>query len=283
MNQHLQPRERSRKNPKFPRLNDWQDTRRVTRRYGNLRWFSSFPSFVLSKPSLCTPINTFLNSETPGGLSAQFPFLLPPNIARPVPLATPYKAPLTLLSRKPAPRTITKIDPQTGKKITVEAEEEEEVIVAGPSAEELREKAQREREEKQRKYDEARARILGTSASPRSNSGNGRGGSGGNSPRNGTPPLYDKGRGRGRGNEIRRPENRADSRTGQKELFDPNYTPKPGLTTTQKATRSGEGSRSGSGTSTPTSRENDQVIRAPRGPDATGKGFGFANRGGKTS
>ncbi|KAG4032477.1 hypothetical protein MFRU_007g03780 [Monilinia fructicola] len=223
------------------------------------------------------------SAETPGGLSAQFPFLLPPNIARPVPLATPYKAPLTLLSRKPAPRTITKIDPQTGKKITVEAEEEEEVIVAGPSAEELREKAQREREEKQRKYDEARARILGTSASPRSSSGNGRGGSGGNSPRNGTPPLYDKGRGRGRGNEIRRPENRADGRTGQKELFDPNYTPKPGLTTTQKATRSGEGSRSGSGTSTPTSRENDQVIRAPRGPDATGKGFGFANRGGKTS
>ncbi|KAA8567359.1 hypothetical protein EYC84_010386 [Monilinia fructicola] len=193
------------------------------------------------------------SAETPGGLSAQFPFLLPPNIARPVPLATPYKAPLTLLSRKPAPRTITKIDPQTGKKITVEAEEEEEVIVAGPMP-----------------HQEA---ILE----------NGRGGSGGNSPRNGTPPLYDKGRGRGRGNEIRRPENRADSRTGQKELFDPNYTPKPGLTTTQKATRSGEGSRSGSGTSTPTSRENDQVIRAPRGPDATGKGFGFANRGGKTS
>ncbi|KAB8291146.1 hypothetical protein EYC80_009834 [Monilinia laxa] len=223
------------------------------------------------------------SAETPGGLSAQFPFLLPPNIAKPVPLATPYKAPLTLLSRKPAPRTITKTDPRTGKKITVEAEEEEEVVVAGPSAEELREKAQREREEKQRKYDEARARILGTSASPRSNSGNGRGGSGGNSPRNGTPPLYDKGRGRGRGNDSRRPENRADGRTGQKELFDPNYTPKPGSITTQKATRSGEGSRSGSGTSTPTLRESDQVIRAPRGPDATGKGFGFANRGGKMS
>ncbi|RAL65096.1 hypothetical protein DID88_001203 [Monilinia fructigena] len=199
------------------------------------------------------------------------------------PGATPYKAPLTLLSRKPAPRTITKTDPRTGKKITVEAEEEEEVVVAGPSAEELREKAQREREEKQKKYDEARARILGTSASPKSNSGNGRGGSGGNSPRNGTPPLYDKGRGRGRGNDIRRAENRADDRTGQKELFDPNYTPKPGSITTQKATRSGEGSRSGSDTSTPTLRENDQVIRAPRGPDATGKGFGFANRGGKMS
>ncbi|TEY40911.1 hypothetical protein BOTCAL_0414g00100 [Botryotinia calthae] len=219
------------------------------------------------------------SAETPGGLSEQFPFLLPPNLAKPVPLATPYKAPLTLLSRKPAPRTVTKIDPRTGKTTTVEAEEEEEVIVAGPSAEELRQKAQREREEKQRKYDEARARILGTSSSPRSNSGNGRGGSGSNTPRNGTPPL--QARGRGRGNDVRRPDSRPDSRTGQKELFDPNYTPKPGSFTIQKTSRNGEGSRPGSGTSTPTSRENEQVIRAPRGPDATGRGFEFANRGGK--
>ncbi|TGO79908.1 hypothetical protein BELL_0020g00450 [Botrytis elliptica] len=221
------------------------------------------------------------SAETPGGLSEQFPFLLPPNLAKPVPLATPYKAPLTLLSRKPAPRTVTKIDPRTGKSTTVEAEEEEEVIVAGPSAEELREKAQREREEKQRKYDEARARILGTSSSPRSNSGNGRGGSGSNTPRNGTPPL--QARGRGRGNDVRRPDSRPDSRTGQKELFDPNYTPKPGSFTIQKTSRNGEGSRPGSGTSTPTSRENEQVIRAPRGPDAAGRGFEFTNRGGKMS
>ncbi|APA06288.1 hypothetical protein sscle_01g010580 [Sclerotinia sclerotiorum 1980 UF-70] len=220
------------------------------------------------------------SAETPGGLSEEFPFL-PPNLAKPVPLATPYKAPLTLLSRKPAPRTITKIDPRTGKTITIEAEEEEEVIVTGPTAEELREKTQREREEKQKKYDEARARILGTNSAPRSNSGNGRGGSGSNSPRNGTPPL--QGRGRGRGNDIRRPDSRPDSRSGQKELFDPNYTPKPGSITTQKTSRNGEGSRSNSGTSTPISRENEQVIRAPRGPDATGKGFGFANRGGKMS
>ncbi|ESZ93626.1 hypothetical protein SBOR_6004 [Sclerotinia borealis F-4128] len=223
------------------------------------------------------------SAETPGGLSAQFPFLLPPNLAKPVPLATPYKAPLTLLSRKPAPRTVTKIDSRTGKMTTIEAEEEEEAIVAGPSAEELRERAQREREEKKRKYDEARARILGTGASPRSNSGNGRGGSGGNSPRNGTPPLNEKGRGRNRGSENRRADSRPDDRTGQKELFDPNYTAKPGSISLQKTSRNGEGSRSGSGTSTPTSRENEQIIRAPRGPDATGKGFGFANRGGKMS
>ncbi|QSZ28993.1 hypothetical protein DSL72_003502 [Monilinia vaccinii-corymbosi] len=225
------------------------------------------------------------SAETPGGLSEQFPFLLPPNLAKPVPLATPYRAPLTLLSRKPAPQTITKTDPRTGKTTTVEteAEEGEEVVVAGPSAEELREKTQREREDKQRKYDEARARILGTGTSSRSNSGNGRGGSGGNSPRNGTPPLYDKGRGRGRGNDARRPDSRPDNRTGQKELFDPDYTPKPGSTTLQKTTRSGEGSRLGSGTSTPTSRENEQIVRAPRGPDATGRGFEFANRGGKMS
>lgn len=202
---------------------------------------------------------------------------------KPVPLATPYKAPLTLLSRKPAARTITKVDPRTGRTTIVEAEEEEEVVVSGPTPEELREKAQREREEKQRKYDEARARILGTSAPPRSNSGNGRGGSGGNTPRNGTPPIYEKGRGRGRGNDIRRPESRPDSRSGQRELFDPNYMPKPGSVTIQKTSINGEGSRSGSGTSTPTLRESEQIIRAPRGPDATGKGFGLANWGGKMS
>ncbi|PQE06429.1 SUZ domain-containing protein [Rutstroemia sp. NJR-2017a WRK4] len=217
--------------------------------------------------------------ENPSGL----PFL-PPNLSAPVPLATPFKAPLTLLSRKPAPRTITKVDPVTGKTITVEAEEEEEPAAAGPSAEELREKAQRELEEKKKRYDEARTRILGAPSPSPGGSGGGRGGSGGNSPRNGTPtPPYGeergKGRGRGRGNVDRR----SDSRNGTRELFDPNYTPKPGSVTIQKGARNGEGSRSGSGRSTPMQREEEQVIRAPRGPDASGKGFGFANRGGKTS
>ncbi|PQE11179.1 SUZ domain-containing protein [Rutstroemia sp. NJR-2017a BVV2] len=176
-----------------------------------------------------------------------------------------------------------KVDPVTGKTITVEADEEEEPAAAGPTAEELREKAQRELEEKKKRYDEARARILGApSPSPGGSSG-GRG-SGGNSPRNGTPtPPYGeergKGRGRGRGNADRR----SDSRNGTRELFDPNYTPKPGSVTIQKGVKNGEGSRSGSGRSTPMQREEEQIIRPPRGPDATGKGFGFANRCGKTS
>jgi hypothetical protein len=132
-----------------------------------------------------------------------------------------------------------------------------------PTAEELRIKAQREREEKQRRYDEARARILGTSGAP--------------SPGAVTPPEG-RGKGRGRGGiggqENRRPNSQSGS--GAKELFDPNYTSKPGGgVSIQK--RNAEGP-SRSGNSTP--REDDQLIRKPRGPDANGKGF--AKRGGKS-
>lgn len=134
-----------------------------------------------------------------------------------------------------------------------------------PTAEQLRVKAQREREEKQRRYDEARARILGTSGAP--------------SPGAVTPPEgRAKGRGRGGigGQENRRPNSQSGSGSGAKELFDPNYTSKPGGgVSIQK--RNGEG-LSRSGNSTP--REDDQLIRKPRGPDANGKGF--AKRGGKS-
>lgn len=132
------------------------------------------------------------------------------------------------------------------------------------SPEELRARAQREREEKQKRYNEARERILGPS--------------GGSSPRTVTPPIEDGknrgGKGRNRGNG-RQDSSRPQSQSGSKELFDPNYTPKPGGVSIQK--RAGDISHSGR--STP--KDEDQVIRAPKGPDADGKGFGFANRGGK--
>jgi len=172
-----------------------------------------------------------------------------------------------VLSRKPAPKVVQRIDPVTGlAKMSLEDEEDEdEQKKDQPSPEELRLRAQREREDKQKRYDEARARILGTT-------------SGTSSPGTTTPPTEEKpnrSRGRGRGNG--RHENiRLGSQSSNKELFEPNYTPKPGVTI-QK--RNGDGSCSGH--STP--RDEDQVIRTPRGPDESGKGFGFANKRGKAS
>jgi SUZ-C motif len=185
-----------------------------------------------------------------------------------VPLKSEYKPALRVLSRKPAPKAVQRVDPVTGlAKMTLEDEdEEEEQQKDQPSPEELRLRAQREREEKQRRYDEARARILGTP-------------SGTSSPGTTTPPTEEskpnRNRGRGRGNG-RQQDQRPASQSGNKELFDPNYTPKPGVTI-QK--RNGEASRSGQ--SAP--RDEDQIIRTPRGPDGFSKGFGFANRGGKAT
>ncbi|CZR62063.1 uncharacterized protein PAC_11960 [Phialocephala subalpina] len=183
-----------------------------------------------------------------------------------VPLKQEFKPALKLLSRKPAPKVVEKIDPVTGlAKMTIEDDDdEEEQKKDQPTPEELRARAQREREEKQRKYNEARERILGPS-------------SGVSSPGNVTPPTEDsrgsRGKGRGRGNGRQQENSRPQSRSGNKELFDPNYTPKPGVSIQKR----GESSRSGR--STP--RDEEQVIRAPKGPDASGKGFGFANRGRK--
>jgi len=185
-----------------------------------------------------------------------------------VPLKTEFKPALKVLSRKPTPKAVQRIDPVTGlAKMTLEDDDdEEEQKKDQQTPEELRLRAQREREEKQKRYDEARARILGTP-------------SGSSSPGTTSPPAEDgkvnRGKGRGRGNgrqEIQRPG----SQLGTRELFDPNYTPKPGGLTIQK--RSGENSGAGSAT-----RNEDQILRAPRGPDGTGRGgFGFAKRGGKT-
>ncbi|KUJ07942.1 uncharacterized protein LY89DRAFT_659557 [Mollisia scopiformis] len=183
-----------------------------------------------------------------------------------VPLKTEFKPTLKLLSRKPASKVIQKIDPVTGlAKMTLEDDDdEEEQKKDQPTPEELRARAQREREEKQKRYNEARERILGPS-------------SGGSSPGTVTPPTEDarsrSGKGRARGNG-RQENSRPQSQSGSKELFDPNYTPKPGVSIQKRA-----GDVARSGRSTP--RDDDQVIRAPKGPDGNGKGFGFANRGGK--
>jgi hypothetical protein len=151
-----------------------------------------------------------------------------------------------------------------------EDDEDDESKKNQPTPEELRLKAQREREEKQRKYEEVRARLFGTTDT----------GSGNSSPGTITPPAQAEEvkntRGKGRGRGVSRQEGRRpDSQGGTRELFDPNYTPKPGTITLQK-----RGTESSSGHTTP--RADEQIIRVPKGPDGSGRGgFGFASRGGK--
>lgn len=198
-----------------------------------------------------------IHSEEP-----EIPYFLAAREAQAPPLKQEFKPALKVLSRKPTPNMVQRIDPTTGlAKMTIEDDEEEEVKKDQPTQEELRARAEKARQEKQRKYDEARARIYGT-------------GSGNSTPGTVTPPTEDgkstRGKGRGRGNG-RQENSRPQSQSGSKELFDPNYTAKPG-----NLKRNGERR---SGTSTP--KDEDQVIRAPRGPDSSGRGF--RNREGRTS
>ncbi|KAL2184105.1 hypothetical protein L209DRAFT_481932 [Thermothelomyces heterothallicus CBS 203.75] len=212
------------------------------------------------------------------------PFL--PTMADQVPLTMPFKTPIKVLSRKPAPQVLAKRDPVTGlEQLTLKEDEddegEEKKQQPQESPEEIRKRQQRELEEKQRRYEEARAKIFGDSNPS----------SGQSSPRTGTPPSGGggegrqghRGRGRGRGGRGRDQDNSRQDRRQQnnqqpgatRELFDPGYSPKPGFNLQKRGD-----SYSQSGTRSNIPREEDQVIRAPRGPDGSGRGgFGFARRG----
>lgn len=185
---------------------------------------------------------------------------------------------------------ITKKDPITGlEKLTLQdddGDDDEASKKQQPTVEEIRKRQQRELEEKQRRYEEARAKIFGESKSAPS--------SGQSTPGTVTPPQISEGRqnqnqrgkGRGRGgyrgdHGRHESQNRRSANTaGARELYDPNFSPKPGY---------GSQKRGGSGASphstrSNTPREEDQIIRAPKGPDGSGRGgFGFARRGAKES
>ncbi|RFU73840.1 hypothetical protein TARUN_8418 [Trichoderma arundinaceum] len=207
-----------------------------------------------------------------------------------VPLTTSFKPQVKVLSRKPV---IAKKDPVTGlAQLSLDDGDDSRPQEVQMTPEEIRAKQKRDREEKQRRYDEARAKIFGESA-PSSR---------GSSPGTGTvtPPRQDgrgahRGRGRGRGGnfnsgynysnsnissesssqqfEPRRPANQPAPR---RELFDPSSSPKP-----DSSRRGGrEGSSSDSSMRGQPGRDEHQAIRAPRGPDGSGRGgFGFARRG----
>jgi hypothetical protein len=184
-----------------------------------------------------------------------------------VPLKQEFKPAMKVLSRKPI---VQRVDPATGvAKLTLDDDDDDdddEKRKKLPSPEELRLKAQREREEKQRRYDEARARILGTP-------------SGSSTPGATTPPTEEgkESRGKGRGRKgDRQDTRRQDNSSSNKELFDPNYAPKPGVTIQRRNDDPSRPTQQGA-------REDAQPIRSPRGPDGSGRGgFGFANRGNKS-
>lgn len=195
-------------------------------------------------------------------------------------VTTNFKPQVKVLSRKPL---IAKRDPVTGlTQMSLEddgdADAKKEVVL---SPEEIRAKQKRDREEKQRRYEEARAKIFGESAPS----------SGTSSPGTTTPPRAEsrsQGRGRGRGNGSRNSDNRQfDSRRAPapnlaagRELFDPNYAPKQEQSTGQRRDIAFQGRGAGPRTEQP-QQQPQQAIRAPRGPDGSGRGgFGFARRGG---
>jgi hypothetical protein len=183
------------------------------------------------------------------------------------PLKDEYKAPLKVLSRKPPPKVMSRPDPASGlANLNLDDDddsEEEERKKAEKQFLERQARAKIEREEKQRKYQEARERILGGS----SNDSNGR-----------SPPASNAGsrnssRGKARGGRVDAAPSAEQSpaRTirPSKQLYDPGYTPKPSSVFLQKR-EAGEPGRSGD--STPSE---ERPIRAPKGPDGSGKsGFG---------
>lgn len=187
---------------------------------------------------------------------------------------------------------IARRDPITGlSQLSLADDDDDQRSETKPqlTPEEIRAKQQRELEEKQRRYEEARAKIFGESNPS----------SGASSPGNVTPPRgfgneggRGRGRGRGRGGghrgnssrqeDSRRPgSSRSDAVRSERgrELYDPGYAPRGGFATQKRGGDSGQQS----GRSTP--RDEDQpkqAIRAPRGPDGSGRGgFGFAKRGTK--
>ncbi|KAL1883137.1 hypothetical protein VTK73DRAFT_9504 [Phialemonium thermophilum] len=219
-----------------------------------------------------------------------------------LPLTTGFKPAVKLLSRKPAPKVLTKRDPVTGlEKLTLQDEDEEGDKSHSDqlTPEEIKMRKQKELEEKQRRYEEARAKIFGDSSNFSRVS----------TPGNVTPPSgsegrqYGRGRGRGRAGGSRRDsrqDNRQDNyreqladgrdthnrrvvgrmQTGPRELYDPNYSPKP-ESSPQNAGSEGTLLRLGR---LATPLQEDQIIREPIGPNGSGgRGFGFARRETKES
>ena len=209
-----------------------------------------------------------------------------------MPLQSGFKPNVTLLSRKSTPTTgpisLAKKDPVSASAagisgLSVQDDEDDEEEETGKpkvlTAEERALQAQREREEKQKRYDEARERLFGSSSAST-------GATTGTSPLRSNTPVrngpVERGRGRGRGGvssgggvsmggkEVKDARDGRDSRPGSsmsgrsKQLFEPGYAAKPDSIYLQRR----EAAEAGTGLPV-----EEQVIRAPKGPDGSGKGF----------
>jgi hypothetical protein len=190
-----------------------------------------------------------------------------------IPLKADFKPTMKVLSRKPPPKVASATAALANTHLDDDEDsEEEDRRRAETEFAERQVRAQREREEKQRKYQEVRERLFGSNA----NSGGDTTQSRSSSNEGSRNSSRGKGRGRGRPEAETAGEEAPAARptSARKQLFDPGYTAKPNSTYLQKR----EGG--GSGTHTPTE---ERPIRAPRGPESTGRGgFGFAPRGNKT-
>lgn len=176
---------------------------------------------------------------------------------------------MKVLSRKPTSKSTSASDLSGLEQPTIDDDEDDEdgdKRKLTMTMEERQQNAQKEREEKQKKYEEARRRLFGAESS-----------TGNRSTGNSTVPVTQQsGESRSRSKSKGVRDGRPSSSTGNKsrQLFDPNYIPKPDSNNYQK-----NENQSPSRTSTPTEQ---QPIRLPRGPDNSG-GFGFAARGGRAN
>lgn len=237
---------------------------------------SSVSLFAPPQNKQSSKYNKAANSES----NETFHFLEANN---PIPTASTFKPQVKVLSRKPV--IAKRGDPSSAMgQLSLNDDDDDDAAKKEKqlTPEELRAKQKRDRDEKQRRYDEARAKIFGESA-PSSR---------GSSPGTGTvtPPRNDGrygqqqqgGRGRGRGGSQRdggrrqqqqqqqQPQQQTSTASPARELYDPNYSARPD---------------SGSGFQRRDdrlqNRDEGAPIRAPKGPDGSGRGgFGFARRGG---
>jgi hypothetical protein len=212
-----------------------------------------------------------------------------------VPLSTEFKPPTVLLSRKgpviqsrkPPTDALGNLDLD---KKAESSEDEDDLKQRELSLAERKAQAAKDREQRQKKYEERRQELFGTpSTAPTSNltsntniiNGKPTSRSGNSSPSSLTPPgsrssTPNRGRGRGRRRGgVVNPAGQAQARTQQRQqqdLYEHIYAPKPDSVYLQ---------RRENGLPAPCQAEG-QPIRAPRGPDGSGRGgFGFVARGGR--
>lgn len=178
-----------------------------------------------------------------------------------VPLKTEFKPAVKVLSRKPEKKTLLGPDGIDQLNIDDDDESEDENKKHELTAEERREKAQRELEEKQKKYEEVKQRLFGSDQSPSTNVPSS---SKKNNSKNSSPSRNQN---RNRNSRDSRPSSSSSNKAGR--LYDPNETGKPGVSSVLRKEKKAE-------------QDEVRPIRSPRAPDTSGRGgFGFAPRGGK--